>query len=302
MNSELSHLEGSQRAVARLSNEERIAWIRQERWIEYPRAKRILERLGDLVDYPPRDRMPCLVIYGSTGMGKTRVVQKFLRDNRAHFDRKLGRTRIPVVSIQMPPTPNERDFYEEILVRMGGIFGYGTSVTALRHRIRDLARQLEVRMLIIDEIHSLLAGTFREQRIILNAIRFLANDLRIPLVCLGTEEANQALMTDQQLADRFAAAELPPWERGAAFEQLLLSFESILPLRRPSEFRDSKMHQRILSLTEGVLGRICRLLETAAVEAIRSGEERICLSLLKEELVTESLVSIADRRTRRASR
>ena len=109
-------------------------------------------------------------------------------------------------------------------------------------------------------------------------------------------------MTDQQLADRFAAAELPPWEHGAAFEQLLLSFESILPLRRPSEFRDSKMHQRILSLTEGVLGRIGRLLESAAVEAIRSGEERICLSLLKEELVTESLVSIADRRTRRASR
>ena len=45
------------------------------------------------------------------------------------------------------------------------------------------------------------------------------------------------------------------------------------------------MHQRILSLTEGVLGRIGRLLESAAVEAIRSGEERICLSLLKEELV-----------------
>jgi hypothetical protein len=48
-----------------------------------------------------------------------------------------------------------------------------------------------------------LAGTFREQRIVLNAIRFLANDLRIPLVCVGTHEAKQALMTDQQLADRF---------------------------------------------------------------------------------------------------
>ncbi len=252
MNTEFPHLQGSQEAVAHLSNEERIAWIRQERWIEYPRAKRILERLSDLVDYPPRDRMPCLVIYGSTGLGKTRIVQKFLRENRAHFDNKLGRTRIPVVSIQMPPAPHERDFYEEILVRMGGVFSYGTSVTALRHRIRALARQLEMRLLIIDEIHSLLAGTFREQRIILNAVRFLANDLRIPLVCLGTEEANQALMTDQQLADRFAAAELPAWEHDAAFEQLLLSFESILPLRRPSEFRDSKMHQRVLSLTEGV--------------------------------------------------
>ena len=107
-------------------------------------------------------------------------------------------------------------------------------------------------------------------------------------------------MTDQPLAvaDRFSAAELPAWENDAVLEQLLLSFESVLPLRRPSEFRDPKIHQRILSLTEGVLGRICGLLETAAIEAIRTGEERICLPLWKEELVTESLVSIADRRTR----
>ena len=42
------------------------------------------------------------------------------------------------------------------------------------------------------------ASSFREQRIILNAIRFMANDLRIPLVCLGTDEANKALMTDPQ--------------------------------------------------------------------------------------------------------
>jgi hypothetical protein len=42
-------------------------------------------------------------------------------------------------------------------------------------------------------------------------------------------------------------------------------------------------------------------MEAAAIEAIHSGEERISLSLLKDDLVTESLVSIADRRTRRFS-
>ena len=67
--------------------------------------------------------MPCLVIYGATGMGKTRLIQKFLRDNRSHFDRKLGKTRVPVVSIQMPPAPSERDLYEEILNGMSGVFG-----------------------------------------------------------------------------------------------------------------------------------------------------------------------------------
>ena len=90
---DLSHLQAPFHEAALLSNMERIHWLRQERWIQYPRAERILERLIDLVDYPPHDRMPCLVIYGSTGMGKTRIIQKFLRDHRTHFDRRLGKTR-----------------------------------------------------------------------------------------------------------------------------------------------------------------------------------------------------------------
>jgi putative transposase len=108
-------------------------------------------------------------------------------------------------------------------------------------------------------------------------------------------------LTDQQLADRFEAAELPAWENDSSFQQLLLSFESILPLRQRSEFRDPKVHQRILSLTEGILVRICRLLETSASEAIRGGQEHISLALLDEKLVAESLVSIVDRRNRRIS-
>jgi hypothetical protein len=58
------------------------------------------------------------------------------------------------------------------------LFGYllstqsrGSACNTVRHRTRVLARQLEVRMLVIDEIHSMLAGTFREQRI----LRFFRN-------------------------------------------------------------------------------------------------------------------------------
>src|SRR4029077_2663884 len=102
------------------------------------------------------------------------------------------------------------DFYEELLISMGAVLPLQQSVSTLRHRTRVLARQLEVRMLIIDEIHAILAGTYREQRILLNTLRFLANDLHIPLVCAGTHEAKAALMTDQQLVDRFEA-----WESSA---------------------------------------------------------------------------------------
>ena len=66
---------------------------------------------------------------------------------------------------------------EEVLVAMEAVLPVKLSVSNLRQRVRVLARQLGVRMLIIDEIHSMLSGTFREQRIFLNALRFLANDL-----------------------------------------------------------------------------------------------------------------------------
>ena len=168
MTDEFPHLHPAYRPYARLPNDERIQWIRHDRWIGYERADQILARLADLLTYPPRDRMPALLMFGATGMGKTRIVQKFLRDNRSTFDEGTGVTRLPVAYVQMPPVPAEREFYEELLVGMQTTVPVGLSASALRHRVRILARQLDVRMLVIDEIHAMLAGTFREQRIFLN--------------------------------------------------------------------------------------------------------------------------------------
>jgi hypothetical protein len=58
--------------------------------------------------------MPCLLLFGPTGMGKTRIVQKFLREHRSSFDDVTGRTRLPIVAVQMPPAPSERDLYGQI--------------------------------------------------------------------------------------------------------------------------------------------------------------------------------------------
>jgi Bacterial TniB protein len=298
----LHHLREPYRHTALLNDEERIRWIQHERWIHYSRAETALARLGELLHYPPRDRMPCLLLFGLTGMGKTRILQKFLRDHDSHFEEAAGQTRLPVTSFQMPPAPRERDFYEELLVSLGGVLvDGGLSLTTLRHRVRILAQQLEVRMIIIDEIHSILSGTAREQRVILNSIRFLANDLQVPIVCAGTPDAKQALMTDQQLADRFEAMELPAWKDDGILQNLLSSFAAILPLRQPSTLLDPKMRKRILSFSEGITVRICRLLEAAAVQAIRSGTECIELASLGEELLVKTLVSISDRRSRRMS-
>ena len=58
---DLSHLQSAHRPYALLANAERVDWIRQERWINYTRAEQILVRLGELLRYPPRHRMPALL-------------------------------------------------------------------------------------------------------------------------------------------------------------------------------------------------------------------------------------------------
>lgn len=283
---------------ASLSDPERITWIRSDRWINYERAQDVIARLTDLLSYPARDRMPCLLIFGSTGMGKTKIVRKFVRDHPAVHDSGVGVTRMPVVSFQMPPSPDEREFYSELFRALGAPSVPHTTTKHTRDACRNLLHRAGTRMLIVDEIHSMLAGTARAQRVFLNTLRFLANDLRIPLVCAGTDEARIALLTDAQLAERFDAFELFRWKDDAAFRRLLVSCMTVLPLRRPSQIDTPSCRSRILKLTEGVTNRIFRLIETAAVKAIENGSECITEEIFTSGELMLPLVSMDRKSTR----
>jgi hypothetical protein len=156
-------------------------------------------------------------------------------------------------------------------------------------------------MIMLDEVNGMLAGTFRQQRIFLNALRFLANDLKAPLVCAGTDLARQALLTDAQLAERFEAFHLEPWKNDRAFARLLKSLAAILPLRGVSDLESAEVRARIHTLTAGVTARIFRLIETAAEQAILSGRERLDLQSFGDDLILP-LVSMTQSAGRRRAR
>ena len=78
MNDQFNHLASGCRNEARLGNAERVTAILTDRWINYPRAAFALQQLEHLLEHPPRDRMPCLLLFGATGIGKTKILRKFL--------------------------------------------------------------------------------------------------------------------------------------------------------------------------------------------------------------------------------
>ena len=217
---EFAHLDPHYRRYAALSDRERIQWIQADRWIGFDQAQAALDRLSALLDYPARDRMPCLLIFGDTGMGKTKIVRKFERAHPPVLCQATGVTRRPVVVAQIPPEPVERDLYRELLASLNAPALAGGTLAREKDVCRSLLRTVEARMIVLDEVNGMLAGTYRQQRVFLNALRFLANDLRAPLVCAGTDLARQALLTDAQLAERFEAFHLGRWKNDRAFARL----------------------------------------------------------------------------------
>lgn len=292
------HIDDRCRRYAALSDEERIAWIKADRWIGFDQAQAALVRLNALLAYPPRDRMPCLLIYGNTGMGKTKIVRKFERAHPPTLCQPTGVINRPVVVAQVPSEPVERDLYRELLASLQAPALVGGTLAREKDICRSLLRTVGARMIVLDEVNGMLAGTYRQQRIFLNALRFLANDLRVPLVCAGTDLARQALLTDAQLAERFEAFHLKPWKNDHAFARLLKSLAGILPLRAASDLETDAVRERIHTLASGVTFRIFQLIETAAEEAIRSGKERLDLLSFGDDLVLP-LVSMTQSARRR---
>ena len=259
--------------------EERIARLRRPFWIGYTRAQIVLDRLDYLLRHPGTHRMPNLLLVGDTNNGKTMLIRRFAELHRAgHGD--FGGER-PVLLIQAPPVPDERRLYFAILDALHAPYSPSGLTAAKMTQTLTVLRKVGVRMLIIDEIHHLMAGHLEKQRQFLNVLKYLSNELRISIVGVGVKDALRAIQTDPQLANRFEPASLPRWTLDREFRMLLMSFEQALPLRKPSNLAGKELATALLSMSEGAIGELSNLLSAAAAAAISTGGEQIDEVLLK---------------------
>lgn len=268
------HLDPAVQAHADLPDRERIEHIRVDRWIDYPRARQALDKLEDLLLFPKRARMPNLLIFGASGMGKTMIIEKFVRAHPPRFDESSGIDHRPVIVVQMVASPHEGRFYHRLLSVIGAPPPTRATLGQLETQALRLLQEIAPRMLIIDEVQNLIAGTYREQRRMLNLLRFLGNELRIPLICLGSHEARDAVRGDAHLNSRFEPYGLPPWRHDADFHGLIGGLLWSLPLRLPSELTDSAL-KRLVDVNGGVTSSIFRMIIDLATDAILTGTERI---------------------------
>ena len=274
MSGKPDHLTDDAGAMLPESIDERVYFIRSKRWIADPKAIEILGHLNDLLKHPRTTRMPSIAVFGDSGMGKSMLVEKFKDDHSQSAHAWPHKPRSKLLVVEIAGRPSERRLFAQILAVLGAPQSPRATIAELERTTIRLLEDLGVQVLVLDEIHNVLAASWREQRVVFNTLRNLSNVLKLSLVCFGIMEARQAINGDVQLARRFDSFLLPRWMAGKEFEQLVLAIVRNLPLKEPSVLTVKGL-RRILLASDGVSARIFRMLNDVAVEVIETGAERI---------------------------
>jgi hypothetical protein len=293
----LAHLHPGIRHIALADDAVRLQAMRAKRWITHHPALGVLAALREALDQPAGDRMENLLLIAESGMGKTMMLRKFQRDHAVALDAATGTQPHPIVLALMPEDPSEEAFFLQILKAVGAPF----DPLRRRHRLSlrettfRLLRELGTRMLMIDEINSILVGSARQQRQFLQLLRFLSNELQIAIVCAGVPEARVALLSDPQLRSRVADIVLEPWTAGPELQDFVNRLVQGLPLRQPSPVDSAKLRRLLIERSGGITRSICVAIERAGAIALRNGRERIDLAGLDDTAVWRGIRADAER-------
>ena len=291
MNDKFAHLHPRAREIAEGDDASRVKWIRRPLWIEHPAATRIRTRIQEIFDQPVSDRMENILFIAESGLGKTSLINRLKNKIPSDFGQDSIMSR-PIIKILMPPDPTERDFFENILkeVSIPHVKLSHLSGPRLRNLVIEMLQRFRTRVLMIDEINSLLVGTPRQQRMFLQLLRFMSNHLRVALVCAGTPEAKYALNSDSQLHSRFSEVELVPWTVGPDLQGFVNRMVQSMPLRQPSPVESAKVYHLIIDRSGGITSHICGGLRRAAIAAVLDGREMIDLAGLQDDSIWAGVI------------
>lgn len=276
---DLSHLHPAARALAQENDEERIKLIESDRWISYPLALEAIENIEWLLSRPRVNRMTSLLVHGLSGMGKTLILEKFTRSHSQGYE--VDGQLLPIISLQMPSSPDEKRFFGHLLKSVDAPLRPRETLVSLENKVLTLFEHMKPAAIFIDEFQHIGAASSKDVQRLLNLLKYLGNEFRMPIVAMGTDEALQVIKTDSQVASRFMTYPMPVWRETEAFLDLLNSIVATTPLRKPTDVSDRKLGRKVLKLSEGVTGNIFRLMSVAAVMAV-GNEERITPQLIDQ--------------------
>ena len=113
--SNYSHVFQEFRPIVEQSNEDRLYFLEEDRWIGYPAANDLLDQLKGFLTLPKRSRMPNLLVLSKPNNGKTSIINQFFKLYGEGYVNAENNAVKPVIIVQAPVSPDEKALYMAIL-------------------------------------------------------------------------------------------------------------------------------------------------------------------------------------------
>lgn len=219
---------------------------------------------------------------GPSGSGKTAAALAYI----AAVERIRPRTDtfVPVVKVDLERGSTPKKLMMSILLAFGDLHaGHGNEL-ALKSRVFACFERFGTELLIVDEFQHL---NYRSgvKNDVTDTLKGMLDVGIVPMAFLGTEEATPMFVRNLQLNGRMLApcdfhplsARRPEDQRlfatfVAKLEQIVVE-RGVLP--RLSTLAADNLLPGMFEVSDGVIGRVCRLFEAALVHALRRGADRL---------------------------
>jgi GTPase SAR1 family protein len=266
-----------------------------------------------------------ILLMGTTGVGKTTIVNQFCREFSDDWDKRLKNETDEIVRAKMfssipisymvSPTAesgnfSNRSFYVSLLSPLGewGInrkTSYKPKILERAHRARvDDLHEASINSLnhrntqicFVDEAqHITSSNSNRRNREILDGIKTLSDETETTFVFIGTEELRKFAHLTGQLSRRVILIKFPSYSDSTEdlfhFRSIVKSMGSKMPFCEPQDL--SPYYDLLYEKSLGLIGVLTETLYNAVKYALYQGFDRItpdCIQFgLKDE---ESLKSI----------
>lgn len=237
-------------------------------------------------------------VFGMSGMGKTTIVEKALS---AHpqwlYHPAINQSQIVWLKAECPRDGSVRELALGILRCFDNVLGTshsaqhesGVSEYSIFSKIQLLCRQNNLGLLVIDELQNLCVKKSGGREEMLNFFQGLINELRIPVLFLGTHKAQTLMLDDVRHSRRIAlkgSVKLKNLPNDSFFAMLVTELWKYLYVHHVSALT-LEMIDVIYEETQGVVAFVVDMFLVAQIHALRGKGSPISPELFRHVARTE---------------
>jgi len=281
---ELSHLAPEVRAMIALPTAERVRAMSRDFFVQYPSVKRAFEHVDFMLNSEITERADGLLIWGDSGQGKSSIAMAMIRRFSSRQATETAPAKMAPLYIDLTAVKDSNEIFIRLLEQIGHPIKGRLLAERRRAAFIEALSVSAIDLIIIDELQDLLAATETQKKNCLQAIRYIMNHGKRPVVLMGNSLAQTTLNEDPHLAARYDSLPLPPWKPGAELARLLDAIMRMYPLRRRSEVTTLAAMKCLVGMTKGNLRDMRRRLSRAAMLAVEDGSEAVTTATLTRAL------------------